>query len=258
MSSILKFFRITFFLVLYFILCMVAVTIMLQGWPVGGQMLFALGVPVILIWWQEKRRSRKAVTEGSSETRTSPPEPISHPSVSGNRIESERIREDNVPKASAVAQAHEPPKRNLPDSVRREKEAIQEQRERAEHHRTHANERRRERQRELEERRRQERERAHSEAVARRSIDTKLETPTKSLRDGWFPLRETASVAGRDIGGMVYVGTPPLLNTYGYRDKCRAYIDPSLSVARSGAEKAGEGMPYWPGYSDITPQCRAT
>ncbi len=57
---------------------------------------------------------------------------------------------------------------------------------------------------------------------------------------------------------MVYVGTPPLLNTYGYRDKCRAYIDPSLSVARSGADKAGEGMPYWPGYSDISPQCRAT
>jgi tellurite resistance protein len=65
-------------------------------------------------------------------------------------------------------------------------------------------------------------------------------------------------VAGRNIGGMVYVGTPPLLNTYGYRDKCRAYIDPSLSVARSGADKSGEGMPYWPGYSDISPQCRAT
>ncbi|MEY8879846.1 TerB N-terminal domain-containing protein [Donghicola sp. XS_ASV15] len=79
--------------------------------------------------------------------------------------------------------------------------------------------------------------------------------PTKS---GWVPSSETASVAGRNIGGMVYVGTPPLLNTYGYRDKCRAYIDPSLSVARSGADKAGEGMPYWPGYSDISPQCRAT
>lgn len=72
MSSILKFFRITFFLALYFFLCMVVVTIMLQGWPVGGQMLFAFGVPVILVWWQEKRRSRKvaakAQAEGSSET----------------------------------------------------------------------------------------------------------------------------------------------------------------------------------------------
>ena len=48
MSSILKFFRIAFFLVLYFFLCMVVVTTMLQGWPVGGQMLFAFGVPCLL------------------------------------------------------------------------------------------------------------------------------------------------------------------------------------------------------------------
>ena len=52
-------------------------------------------------------------------------------------------------------------------------------------------------------------------------------------RSAWVPSSETAGVAGRDVGGMVYVGTPPLLNTYGYRDKCRAYIDPSLSVART-------------------------
>ena len=63
MSSIFKFFRITFFLVLYFFLCMVVVTIMLQDWPDGGQMLFAFGVPVILVWWQEKRRSRKVTAK---------------------------------------------------------------------------------------------------------------------------------------------------------------------------------------------------
>lgn len=71
MPSIIKFFRIAFFLVLYFFLCMVVVTTMLQSWPIGGQMLFAFGVPVILVWWQEKRRSRKvaakAQAEGSSE-----------------------------------------------------------------------------------------------------------------------------------------------------------------------------------------------
>ncbi|WP_367383448.1 TerB N-terminal domain-containing protein, partial [Roseobacter sp. HKCCD8198] len=67
---------------------------------------------------------------------------------------------------------------------------------------------------------------------------------SRSTKSGWVPSSETASVAGRNIGGMVYVGTPPLLNSYGYRDKCRAYIDPSLSVARSGTDKAGDGMPY--------------
>lgn len=57
---------------------------------------------------------------------------------------------------------------------------------------------------------------------------------------------------------MVYVGTPPSVNTYGYRDKCRAYIDPSLPVARTGDDSDGHGLPYWPGYSDISTTCRAT
>ena len=43
MSSILKLFRVLFFYALYFLLCMVAVVTVLQGWPVGGQMLFAFG-----------------------------------------------------------------------------------------------------------------------------------------------------------------------------------------------------------------------
>lgn len=77
-------------------------------------------------------------------------------------------------------------------------------------------------------------------------------------KDGWVPSIESVSVAGRDIGGLIYVGTPPRLNNYGYRDKCRAYIDPALSVARVGSDKAGDHMPYWPGYSDIPAQCRAT
>ena len=66
MSSILQFFRITLFLVLYFFLGMVVVITMLQGWPVGGQMLFAFGVPVILVWWQEKRRSRKVAVQAQA------------------------------------------------------------------------------------------------------------------------------------------------------------------------------------------------
>ena len=151
-----KFFRIIFFYGLYFILCMIVVTAALQEWSAGAQMLFAFGVPVLLVWWQEKRRSRKTAAK----------------------------------------------------------------------------------------------------ALAKTGDEQKA--PSRSRNGGWVPSSETASVAGRDIGGMVYVGTPPLLNTYGYRDKCRAYIDPSLSVARTGTDKAGDGMPYWPGYSDISPQCRAT
>lgn len=77
-------------------------------------------------------------------------------------------------------------------------------------------------------------------------------------RQGWVPKGQTVSVCGRDIGGMVYVGTPLTLNRYGYGEKCRAYIDPSLPVAPEGNDKAGAGMSYWPGYSTIPPECRAT
>ncbi len=55
---------------------------------------------------------------------------------------------------------------------------------------------------------------------------------------------------------MIYVGTPPRLNDYGYRDKCRAYIDPSLNVARKGADTRGHQLPYWPGYSEISAASR--
>ena len=116
MSSIIKFFRITFFLVLYFFLCMVVVTTMLQAWPIGGQMLFAFGVPVILVWWQEKRRSRKvaakAQAEGSSANLPSRPEPVPRPSAYDKRIERERerTREANASKQPAAVQAYSPPK----------------------------------------------------------------------------------------------------------------------------------------------------
>ena len=81
---------------------------------------------------------------------------------------------------------------------------------------------------------------------------------TPSSKGGWVPRMKTVTVAGRNIGGMVYVGSPPQFNSYGYRDKCRAYVDPSLSVARTGSDKTGDGMPYWPSYSNIPPLCRAT
>ncbi|MEI4263504.1 hypothetical protein [Roseovarius sp. D0-M9] len=186
--SILKFFRITFFLVLYFFLCMVVVTTMLQGWPVGAQMLFAFGVPVILVWWQEKRRSRKvaakAQAEASSETRTSRPEPVARPSAYDKRIEREheRTREANASKAPAAVQAYSPPKQDYDEIVRAGKSA------------------------------------APVLAVAaerNQPLRAVSSTSARSTKSGWVPYGETASVAHRNIGGMVYVGTPPLLNIHG-------------------------------------------
>ena len=70
----------------------------------------------------------------------------------------------------------------------------------------------------------------------------------------WIPASESVMVAGREIGGMVYVGRSPLVD--GEPDN--AFIDPSKPVARRADDLQAEGMPYWPNYSSIHPRSRAT
>lgn len=72
----------------------------------------------------------------------------------------------------------------------------------------------------------------------------------------WIPYGQSVEVAGRTIGGLVYVGAPPRIGPY--EKKCRAYIDPTLSVAKSGNDLEGNGMDYWPSYSEISASSRAT
>ena len=81
--------------------------------------------------------------------------------------------------------------------------------------------------------------------------------PARKLQ-GWLRNGQAVTIAGREIDGMVYVGTPPKVDSQGYGEKCRAYIDPSLSVATYGSDRNGDGMSYWPGYSGIPAVCRAT
>ena len=80
----------------------------------------------------------------------------------------------------------------------------------------------------------------------------------KGNEAGWISKGSSASVGGRNIGGMVYVGPPPRISLQGYTQKLKAYVDPSLSVARHGSDRQGSGMPYWPSYSEISAVCRAT
>ena len=81
---------------------------------------------------------------------------------------------------------------------------------------------------------------------------------SSSRSQGWVPNGQAITIAGRQIDGMVYVGSAPQLNSHGYGEKCRAYIDPSLSVAAFGSDKRGDNLSYWPGYSSIPAVCRAT
>lgn len=77
-------------------------------------------------------------------------------------------------------------------------------------------------------------------------------------KGGWVPSGETVVVAGRHMSGMVYVGTPPSVGDSCYRQTCRAYIDPALSVASLPADPHSDELGYWPSYSDIPARCRAT
>lgn len=231
MKAFLKLLRILFFFAVYFCLALFIVALGLQSWSVGGQMLLAFGVPIILVWWQEKRRSRKvavqAQAEESSETQTLRSDPVARPSAYDKRIERERerTREAIAAKAPAAVQAYSPPKQDYAEIALAGKPAV-----------------------------------PALAAASQRNQSSRVASSAsaRSSKSAWVPSNETASVAGRNIGGMVYIGIPPLLNTYGHRDKCRAYIDPSLPVAGLGADQSGHEMPYWPGYSDISPKCRAT
>lgn len=202
---------------------MVAVVTVFQGWPMGGQMLFAFSLPIVLVWWQEKRRSRKVeakvLAAESTNTKVTQSEPVARVSAHEKRIERERerTREAKAIQSSSTAPP-KAPKQDYAEIVRA----------------------------------------GQSAAPALSAIAKRYENPrptahkpqTNSRKNGWIPAAETATVAARDIGGMVYVGTPPLLNHHGYRDKCRAYIDSSLSVARTGT--IGQGRACHTGLGILT------
>ena len=248
MSMIIKLFRIVFFLVLYFVLCMIVVTTFLQGWSEGAQMLFLFGTPIALVWWGEKRRANRLAQAGDDVSQTDAElarrSPKSQKKVerldrqSPNEltlIREQALRERNRDailsgssrslqnSANETKPKYQPPKQDYAAIVKAGRASS-----------------------------------AELSQIADRKERARTATRKTTHRTRWVPSSENVSIGGREIRGMVYVGTPPRLNDYGYRDKCRAYIDPSLSVARDGTDKVGNYLPYWPGYSEIPSQCRAT
>ena len=84
-----------------------------------------------------------------------------------------------------------------------------------------------------------------------KSISEAHTTPKHAVR--WVEPESTATVAGRKLGGMIYLGSEDRWKREG-----GVAIDPSLPVAENGTDFSGDGMPYWPSYRDINPQARAT
>ena len=276
---------------------MVIVAVALQEWSDSAQILFAFSISIVLVWWGEKRRARKLVArEGSrltAQSQISKPTKSSQSIVSGeSRYDRQNTQAqttaDTTKKIISPARTYTPPKNDYAAIVQAGKASaaelseITKRTEKTQSHKVG--------------RKASQNTQAQTTADTTKKIisPARTYTPPKndyvaivqagrasaaelseiakrtgktrshkvgrktSWKTGWISASKSVTVAGREIGGLVYVGTPPLLNDHGYRDKCRAYIDPSLPVARAGTDKVGNGMPYWPGYSEIPPQCRAT
>ena len=80
--------------------------------------------------------------------------------------------------------------------------------------------------------------------------------PARKSAARWLQPSDTATVAGRKIGGMIYLGSEPRRDSW--EREGGAFIDPGLPVAKIGSDFLGEDMPYWPSYRDIGPRARAT
>ncbi len=85
---------------------------------------------------------------------------------------------------------------------------------------------------------------------------TKQSRRNPKRKSCWVEPGGTATVAGRTIGGMIYLGPEP--NREMAPGIGGAFIDPELPVATAGSDFSGESMPYWPRYSSINPRARAT
>lgn len=93
-----------------------------------------------------------------------------------------------------------------------------------------------------------------AERASPRPSAARLRAAPRNGDDFWVPAGKSTTVAGHDIGGMVYVGRGLRAERSGRVENC--LIDPSLPVARSNPDTAGAHMPYWPSYSEIPPGSR--
>lgn len=83
------------------------------------------------------------------------------------------------------------------------------------------------------------------------AAQTAAKTPLR-----WIGTEGRVTIAGRDVGGMIYLGSAQRRRHSDWAGG--TFIDPDLPVARDGSDFSGAGLPYWPHYCDVDPQARAT
>ena len=221
MSIVWKIIRIIGLYVVSFFVCVIIAAIALDSLPDALEALFALLAPIAFIWWYEKRRATKI---SEREILANSPVPLGREDEQLSHLGAYQPRQNNA-ELIRVGQ-----------HARAELEAAAERR---------AAEK-------------QTRQSQANQFLNQHSKPNKPKEKPLARSQGWVRKGQSVTIADRTIDGMVYVGTPPRIGSSYYGESCRAYIDPSLSVARSGSDKNGENMSYWPGYSSIPAVCRAT
>lgn len=221
MSIVWKIIRIIGLYVVSFFVCVIIAAIALDSLPDALEALFALFAPIAFVWWYEKRRATKI-------------------------SEREKLANSPVPLGREEEQLNQPgayqPRQNNAELIRAGQQARAELEAAAE-------------------RRAAERLARQSQSKQFLNQHSKPKKPKEippARSQGWVRKGQSVTIADRTIDGMVYVGTPPRIGSSYYGESSRAYIDPSLSVARFGLDKNGDNMSYWPGYSSIPAVCRAT
>ena len=71
----------------------------------------------------------------------------------------------------------------------------------------------------------------------------------------WYKANEVATVAGRKIGGNVYIGS--IADKEYWKAEYSGIVDPDLPVATTGADKPGQSVNHWPNYCEISSEARA-
>lgn len=218
MSIVWKIIRIIGLYVVSFIGCVIIAVIALDSLPDALEALFTLLAPIAFVWWYEKRRNARVAE-------TTAPEKLQSRAFSRKVRASTNSGPDQLgqfdPDFGKVA-------RTAAEAVRRSSELM-------------------------------------GRSDQEEELSRQAKTPTRGSPDrsqgrqqGWVPRGQLVNIAGRTIDGMVYVGKPPRISSTHFGESCRAYIDPSLSVAQVGSDRNGVNMSHWPGYSNIPAVCRAT
>lgn len=226
MSTVWKIIRIIALYIASFFVSVVISAIALDSLPDVFEALFALFAPVAFVWWYEKRRAARISDKASSKHANHFPMPRKGKNSTKrkphpskrNNAELARVGQQAKTSLEATAERRSPENLAWLDQASR---------------------------------------------ILRQPLQAELQresspASSRGRHQGWLPKGQSVTIAGRTIDGMIYVGGPPRIGSSNYGQSCRAYIDPSLSVARAGSDKNGDNLSYWPDYSSIPSVCRAT